>query len=92
MRAPGRKEKSERLEARMWLRTRASDKHHGDVEMAGMTMLEPATQKKPNKEKEPPLGIDETNYQPVDWKKLFLTPKYIRTFARESKSPQRPRC
>lgn len=23
---------------------------------------------------------EETNYQPINWKKIFLTPKYIRTY------------
>ncbi|KAI8941725.1 Tlg2-vesicle protein [Plenodomus lindquistii] len=47
----------------MWFR-----KRENDIEMSGM--VDP----KPKKKFE---EIDDTNYVPVDWKKVFLSPKYI---------------
>lgn len=49
----------------MWFRKREKD-----IEMSGM-MTEP-------KKKEPDL--DDTDYQPFNWKRFFFAPKYIRKF------------
>lgn len=54
----------------MWFRKEEKE----DIEMAGMNMIEP---KAPKKKKEQ-MAIDETDYRPVDWKKVFFSPKYIR--------------
>ncbi|KAF2849461.1 hypothetical protein T440DRAFT_533528 [Plenodomus tracheiphilus IPT5] len=47
----------------MWFR-----KSENDIEMSGM--MEPKPKKKHQE-------IDDTDYQPVDWKKVFLSPKYL---------------
>jgi hypothetical protein len=41
-------------------------KKEADIEMSGMQ----------GRKKGPP---EETEYRPVNWKKIFLSPKYIRT-------------
>jgi hypothetical protein len=46
-------------------------KKENDIEMAGM-----GDQKKKSE------GPQDTEYQPVNWKKIFLSPKYIRTWSR----------
>lgn len=47
----------------MWLR-----KRDNDIELSGM--------REPKQKKKHP-EIDDTDYRPVDWKKVFLSPKYI---------------
>lgn len=54
----------------MWFR-----KRENDIELSGIT--EPKQKKKKHEE------IDDTNYQPVDWKKFFLSPKYLRMAAHQ---------
>jgi len=48
----------------MWFKKKKED----DIEMSGM-------QAQARKEGPP----EETEYRPVNWKKIFLSPKYIRT-------------
>jgi len=54
-------------------------KRDNDIELAGMA--EPAQTKTRE-------DLDETNYQPVNWKKVLFSPKYIRmTLARAHFTP-----
>ena len=48
-------------------------KREDDIEMSGMIQ-------EPKKTKDEEVGdLQDTDYKPVDWKRLLLSPKYIRT-------------
>jgi hypothetical protein len=47
---------------------------------ANMNDVELGTRPRDRKYQE--IEEEETEYRPLNWKKIFLTPKYIRTFCR----------
>jgi len=48
-----------------------------DVELGTSTQIQTSGRRKRNHKEEEEW--EDTEYKPIDWKKVFLTPKYIRT-------------